>query len=68
MTSERQASAKVRQMQLIRHGVVFLLLLCIAVFGVMIVLGINRQNNTKTSNNADTQVETSNQEATQESD
>ena len=47
-TRSRGSGNQERKMQLIRHGVVFVLLLCIAVFGFMIVKGLYRQNENPT--------------------
>ena len=63
-----------RQIQLIRHAVVFVLLSCIAIFGVMIVQGLQRQDAgtaKKTTNDEVQEVDTQmdkevNQEANQE--
>ena len=64
--NERIASAKVRQMQLIRHGVVFVLFLCIAVFGFMIVKGFYGDKESVTNENTDKEVKETNNEANNE--
>ena len=57
----RRASNQERKMQLIRHGVVFVLFLCIAVFGVMIVKGLYGEDESAAKKSADKKAEATNQ-------
>ena len=57
----RRINAQERQMQLIRRVVVFVLFLCILLFGVMIVQGLRKQNDPSPQKQMDKETETMNE-------
>lgn len=62
-TRRRRVSVRERQMQLIKRAVVFVLFLCIVIFGVMIVQGIRGKDANVTKKGADKKMEENGDEA-----